>query len=398
MLAAAVTIVAALRYRPDIHRASWISNTPAKLLLAYTVWLWIQTLWALDPVQHNEAAWMFTKYVAVSYVVYHLVDTPQKVRSLLLVHLAGCLYLGLVAYGSNVSGRLDGVGGPGIDDASTLGMQMSTGVVAAAMLMLVERRWWWAFCGIAAMFATNTLVLTGSRGAFVALVASGLVLAYLHPKSYHKKFLVYASIAVLGFGALASQQFWERMQTLGVVVNQNQELEGSAESRIVMAKAQLEMAKSYPFGNGHRGTEFLSAQYLDPKWLSAGGGRSSHNTFLTALVEQGIPGAILYIAFVAWGWRSVRRLKRLSRTGELIELTVYGAAAAAGLTIVLVAGIFEDLLKTEVQIWLAALLCAIFQMSAVAARREAQTVPVAKAAKPLASNIAVAPRSVARRD
>ena len=398
MLAAAVTIVAALRYRSDVQQASWISNTPAKLLIAYTIWLWIQTPWALDSVQHNEAAWMFTKYLAVSYVVYHLVDTPQKAKSLLLVHLAGCLYLGLLAYGSNVSGRLDGVGGPGIDDSNTLGMQMSTGLVAAAMLMLVDRRWWWAFCGVAAVFAANTLVLTGSRGAFVALVAGGLVLTYLHPKAYHKKFVVYASIAILGFGALASQQFWERMNTLNAVVDKDQELESSAESRIVMAKAQLQMAAKYPFGNGHRGSEVLSAQYLDKKWLSSDGGRSSHNTFLTALVEQGIPGAILYLGFVVWGWRSIRRLRQMSRIAELETLTAYGAVAAAGLTVVLVAGIFEDLLKTEVQIWLAALLCSIFQMSSVAVQRATATGLVTNRRNPLTGNVAGAPRHAARRD
>ena len=165
-----------------------------------------------------------------------------------------------------------------------------------------------------------------------------------------------------------------------------------------MLRAFQETIEPYPFGNGHRGSEFLSAKYLDPKWLSSSGGRSSHNTFLTALVEQGIPGAILYIAFVVWGWRSVKRLKQMSRTGEFTNLTLYGAAAAAGLTIVLVAGIFEDLLKTEVQIWLAALLCAIFQMSAVVAKRETETAPVAKPANSLAGKIAVAPRYAARRD
>ena len=363
LLAAAVTLLVALRYRSPEPRPSWISTTPARLLLVYTLWLWIQSFWAIDQAQHLECCILFTKYLAVFYMVYHLIDSPEKARAFLFVHLAGCLYLGTIAYstGGGAGGRLDGVGGPGIDDSNTLGMQMGTAAAVGLALMIMETRWWMGFCAVASAFALNTLVMTGSRGAFLALLAGGLTLVYLHAKRYRKKFVVIGVVGVLAFGAVASQQFWERMNTLHAVVDENEQLEDSAESRIVIAKAQLEMAKGNPAGYGHRGTEALSARYMDRKWLTESGARSSHNTFLTALVEQGIAGAVMYLAFVAWGIRSMLRIRPILNNAETATIGMYAAAAMSGLAVVLVAGEFADFLKVEVQIWLAALVASLFQ-------------------------------------
>ena len=136
LLAAAVTFVATLRVPRDPTRESWMSTSAAKLLLGYTVWLWIQQAWALDHAEQMDICILFTKYIVLYYLIYRLVDTPQKVTWFLVAHVLGCAYLGWLAYNARVSGRLEGVGGPGIDEANALAMQMGTGVAVAAMLML----------------------------------------------------------------------------------------------------------------------------------------------------------------------------------------------------------------------------------------------------------------------
>src|SRR4029453_18780082 len=114
--------------------------------------------------------------------------TPQKVTHFLVAHVLGCAYLGWLAYNARISGRLEGVGGPGIDEANALAMQMGTGVAVAAMLMLGSRGWvrWVCFCSMP--FLLNTMVLAGSRGAFVALLATGIALWYLKPVKHRKLF------------------------------------------------------------------------------------------------------------------------------------------------------------------------------------------------------------------
>jgi len=56
LVASAVTLIALLRIKEPPGRPSWISTTPARILIAYTVWLWIQGFWALNPVANQEAA------------------------------------------------------------------------------------------------------------------------------------------------------------------------------------------------------------------------------------------------------------------------------------------------------------------------------------------------------
>ena len=362
LVASLVTFVALLRLKPAPGRPSWLSASPARILIAYTVWLWIQSFWALNPVMHREAAVLFTKYVLLFYIIYRLVQSSDDIRKFLFAHIAGCVYLGVLALGANVSGRLEGVGGPGIDEANALGMHMGTAAVAAAMVILVERKWvQWA--AIAAMpFMLNTLVLSGSRGSFLSLLCAGIVLMVLKPPQNRRLFYGLAALGVVLMLMLAPPTFWARMQTITAAVDDSKQLDTSAESRFVVVEAQWRMAKAYPLGAGHRGTEALSTQYIDEKYLARVPGaertRSSHNTFMTTLVEQGIPGALLFVWMLWWSVRTVRRLRRSSSDWDALQRSQL-ATIAAGLAIVFVAGMFVDYLKAEVQIWLLALLASL---------------------------------------
>ncbi len=371
MLAALVTLTAiVLRAPPDPGRQRWYATTPGKFMIVFTVWFWIGGLWALDPVQHWPEAVLVAKYLLVYFMVYRLIDTPGKTTAFLLLHIAGCFYLGILAYGSDASERLDGVGGPGIDDSNTLSMHLDTGVVAAAMLVLHLKDWRRYFCIAAIAFAMNAIVLTGSRGAFLALIAGGFMLLYLRPVAYKKVFYVFAALGVLLFVRVASTQFWDRMQTVQVAAAGDQEvMDGSAASRYAMAAAQLDMATLYPLGAGHRGSEVLSPRYLPQEYLTTAGVRSSHNVFLTILVEQGVPGALIFFWILIWTGTVLRRLKRETAvpnpTPEQVTRAVHAAAIGAGLMVILVAGVFADFAKCEIQVWLMALLASMLQPAMV---------------------------------
>ncbi|HEV8694405.1 MAG TPA: O-antigen ligase family protein, partial [Lysobacter sp.] len=181
---------------------------------------------------------------------------------------------------------------------------------------------------------------------------------------------------LLLFGMLASQVFLSRVETITAVTQQDAEVDRSAESRLVIIKAQWEMAKKYPFGTGHRGTAVLSPQYLDPIYLShsrvdgktVAGQRSSHNTFMTALVEQGIPGAVMFVWLWLWIASALRRAKERDTDARSTERAMLAAAIGGGLAMVFVAGQFVDYLKVEIQVWLLVLLAVVQQLkrSAVA--------------------------------
>ena len=61
LVAALVTLIGSMRLPRDTTRPSWISTTPAKLLIAYTAWCAIQMAWALERELHLELTVLFAK-------------------------------------------------------------------------------------------------------------------------------------------------------------------------------------------------------------------------------------------------------------------------------------------------------------------------------------------------
>jgi O-antigen ligase len=360
-LAAFTTLIAMWIHRkPQSTRPSWLETTPARIMILFCIWFWISTLWALDKEVHIPAAVMLSKYLLIYYMVYTLLDSTSKIERFLFVHVAGCAYLGWVALSAFSGGRLDGVGGPGIDDSSTLGMQMGTGAIAAGMLMLRYNGWRWLCIASAGALCLNTLVLTSSRGAFLGVLAGGVVVAVLRPADHARQFRIYAVLGVVALSALATGAFWDRMMTITTATSTNvEEVDISSQSRIEMFKAQLKMSRAYPLGTGHRGSEVLSKDYLATEFLYAGRSRSSHNAEMTVLVEQGIPGFVLMIALIAWVVRVLRTIKREEHSQSLASKRVLAGIVGGSLAVVLVSGFFADLAKCEVQIWMFAILAAL---------------------------------------
>jgi O-antigen ligase len=366
LIAALVTWIATLRMKDDQRRPSWISTTPAKLLLAMTLWIWVQNLWALDRVEHLDLSVVFTKYLMLFYLIYRLVDTQREAVMLLIVHVSGCAYLGWLALNASVSGRLEGVGGPGINEANAFAMQMATAIMIGSMMVLSSRGWRRLLAFASMPLLLNSIVLAGSRGSFVALLCGGVVLALVKPHAHRKVFYALASLAVVLFVMLAHEYFWSRISSIASGVEDQQDMDQSALSRIVMFEAQVKMAETHLWGTGHRGTAFLSPLYLDERFLvkdpdhpERPGERSSHNTFMTALVEQGVPGALLFAAMWAWCVAEVARVKRLRPLREVPEHMAMLAGVAGALMVVFIAGIFVDYFKAEVQVWLLATLASI---------------------------------------
>lgn len=183
------------------------------------------------------------------------------------------------------------------------------------------------------------------------------MLYLLKPDRYKKVFYGFAVLGVLLLGYVASEEFWKRMGT--IVVEQEEERDTSAQSRVALFAAQWQMSEANPLGTGHRGTEVLSPQYLDPMYLTRGGARSSHNAAFTVLVEQGWPGLVMMVAMILWVAVTLLRLRTHSRQHDTFEIGAHTAAAGGILAVVLAGGMFADYSKCEVQIWFFAVLASL---------------------------------------
>lgn len=372
LFSALVTALAIAFHKGKLRdKPLWLSNGAAVLLALYAAWMWLQTPLALDVPDHLNGTVLFSKYLLAFWFVYRIADTKESLRDVMFGHLMGCALLGIFAYTTGRDGnRLDGVGGPGIDDSNTLGMYLVTGLMVGVGLVLTQkgwRRWFALFC---MALAAEGFVLANSRGSFLGLVAGGLVIMMCKAKTHRRLFWAFAAAGVVGLFSILDEHFVDRMFTIGDVTSQEEDADTSARSRVVVAEAQLKMFADHPIGVGHRGTAVLSTKYLDPKWLTvdasgdpSSAARSSHNTFLSALVEQGILGAILFLSLVLWIVAAGLRVRRMRGPQHDPELATLGASMVGALMVILVSGNTADYLLAENQFWLLALLVSVLQMN-----------------------------------
>jgi hypothetical protein len=337
---------------------SWISTGVGRVWLLYAVWVWIQLPWAVGYGIHIDGAILFTKYVALSFLIYRVIIDERTLRMFLWAHVAGCTLFGLRGLLMTFTGRLEYVGASGVDDSNLLAAHLITGMVTAGFLFVgskgVQR--WVAFGTLP--FMMNAVILTQSRGGFLAMGAAGLCAWFFSPK----KFRPFISVAiVLGgcmFLLLANEQFWERVSTI-----QESSQGENADTRVQILGPQFEMFKDHPWGAGYRGNALLSPKYMPPELLSNAGIRSAHNTFMAALVDQGIPGALLLLSFYVWGFITLLKLKRLDKQGLSVQFGIYRGALGASLGTCVIAGVFLNLMTFEVQIWLATLLASLSNLA-----------------------------------
>ena len=379
LLSAVVAVLAVTFHRGRLApKPPWLASGPAILLVMYAAWMWIQNLWALDPVEHLEGSTKFVKYLIAFWLVYRVVDSKENLRVVLFGHAAGCLILAVLAQLTGRSeGRLDGVGGPGLDEANTLAMYLATGVVTMLGLLMTSIGWRRWVCLAMLVIIANGFVLANSRGAFLGLGAGVLVLLLCKARAHRRAFWTLMLVGALGASAIVDATFVARMDTIGDVTSTSEDADVSARSRMAIYEAQLRMAADYPLGAGFRGTVVLSRTYLDRRWLSweqdGSAGRSSHNTMMTTLVAQGWPGFVMFVCLLGWIVLAILRVRRMNSRGVDPQVITLAATCCASLSVVMVAGIGTDYLMAEVQFWLFGALVSALQLGAALPAARPQT-------------------------
>ena len=390
LIAAVIAALAVLRFRHDdaTARPPWHANWGARLLVLYVVWTWIQTFWAVNADYHFEGAILFTKYIALYVVIYRVASEEWGFDTFALAHILGCGILGWFALSYTAGGRIEGIGPANADDANSVAAQLLTGLIFCGFYFLLLRGQLLRRLAIfiAVPLIVNTIVLAASRGAVLALLATIPAAVYLAPKRNKMKIVFGTVCGVVLFVGLANDVFWTRMNTM---ITGQYGRESPPETRERLFQVGFAMAQDFPLGAGHRGFEALSPKYVPPGDLTADGIRAAHNTFIAVLVDQGVPGAILFVGMGIWCAWSLIRSRRWSQAVPLDD-ALKRAAIGASLAALFVAGQFSNLLKAEVQVWLLAMLAALDASRVVAASTEPHVVP-AQRRHPFESPVAVAP-------
>lgn len=369
LIAATITIIGIkIRSQKNIDNP-WYTSTIGKLLSLYTIWMIIQYPWVLSLEIHTNGVILNIKYILLFYILYNILDSIENIKKLIIAHSLGCFYLSWLAYGTYSGGRLEGVGGPGISDANTFALVMVSGILFASMLIFDKHKPTKLMSIAILPFMLNAVIQAGSRGAFLALIAGGIVQFFTIPNQYKKIFILLGCLGITLFFILANDGFLDRLKTMQAVAEDEVEMEASAASRAIIAKAQWEIFKDHPFGGGHRTTAILSPLYMDSSLLAYIPGqetrraRSSHNTIMSVLADHGIFGILIFFAIVIWCYKAIKRIKNSSNQTVKIETRIYTSSITGALTAIFVGGLFGNFLKLEVTIWCLATLTAMFYIN-----------------------------------
>lgn len=165
-----------------------------------------------------------------------------------------------------------------------------------------------------------TLGQTASRTSLLALTCMAGVY-FLRAEQIQKLgFIVLGLFAVVGLAVTLPQSTLERLSTIGdsFVVEQTdfdtEAMQSTAERRDLLIDA-LRMAWENPiFGVGagqysnYRYDNFKTARGENKRW------RPSHNTYAQVAAETGIPGFILFVAFLAFIYRTILKIQKFGKT------------------------------------------------------------------------------------
>lgn len=341
---------------------TFLSRPEFKLYLALVVWIWLQSLWAIAPGFHREYAVMATKFLLLFFLMHKILITEKRILGFIVANILGCAYFGWIGLGHS-SGRFESVPTPGLADGNLLSLHMVPILLLSSFLLLCnyKKSKFWLLIPIA--LTLNAIFLTQSRGGLVGLVIGCCLALLFRPKVLRGQINFYILLAIISAVQLVPEDLVNR---LSQAAGPEEERDKSAESRLVIIEAQLNMFSGQPLlGYGHRGTLILSPDYIDQSFLTSsasGSVRGSHNLLMSLLVDFGVVGSIFYLLII---YIFARRLFKMRQkiiyldkaTGNLYIMYLGGVCALVAL---MVSSMFSNSLRLEIDILLIGLLSAIY--------------------------------------
>jgi O-antigen ligase len=217
-------------------------------------------------------------------------------------------------------------------------------------LILTEKKGWVknvAFVGAGVL--TLIILLTQSRGALIALVATGLIFFVTQARGKRIKTVLIATVVGVLILPLVPSSAWQRFSGLSKLTNTatiaEADPEGSADARYNIWRVARQIISENPVtGIGLGAYSLAHATYTGRMLVppAARGFRDTHSTYLNVAAETGVPGLILFMAMIATVVAGAevtrRRAAGTPRARQLFALEL-------GLLAFLMHGIFGSLAK-----------------------------------------------------
>jgi O-antigen ligase len=348
VMTAAAVVLAFLR-PGSLSRRPLLETLPAKGIAAFFVLVCCSALFGISV--GGAGVFILNTYAKTVIFAFLIIASIRTARDLYSVVWAFVLSTGWIAYTSVFVFHLHNYGNysrlANMDtyDANDAGLVMLVGLPLTLLAFQTAKPLGKAACGFLLVGIGACLVKTGSRGAFVGLLALGAALLFLADRVSIAKRLSF--VAALGFGMVifAPPGYWEQMKT---IEDPKADYNWSAiNGRKAVAERGLGYMMEYPvFGLGINNFKRAECTISDKARNTTIGGAlrctPPHNAYIEAGAETGIPGGLLWIAMVpggvVWLIRLRKRIPRRWASGDAEErflylATMYGAVLLTGYSV-----------------------------------------------------------------
>jgi probable O-glycosylation ligase (exosortase A-associated) len=371
---AVITLIAFLLKRNSLPKLHIKKHPQTKWLILFLLNAFAVTPIAVWEEENKQLIEVIIKVILFYLVVIKTIRTKEHFRYLMIFHILGILDWGWNAFvdPQRKAGRLFGIGGPDSQNDNGTAAHLLAILPFVGSVFFTGKWWEKLLCIVTLPFVFNTFILANSRGAFIALLVTGLMSLLLTTGRLRWKTLMAMVLAGLVFYSLVDDKFIERQQTI-----QTYEEDNASVERIESWKAAFTLIREHPLGTGGGGFEALSPIYI-PDIVEAHDGevRNVHNTFLLVACEWGVQGFLLFMMFILstiWGLLKIRKEAPQTPAGERVRMD--SIALILGLVGILSAGFFFNRLYAESVYWLTAFAAVLRNIHAQVVAEASQNPP-----------------------
>jgi putative inorganic carbon (HCO3(-)) transporter len=269
---------------------------------------------ALSPVWRGgafQATTTFAKVLVLIVVMVVAVNTVRRLRLLILTQAASVAAIATVTVlkGHLVQGRLTGILEGNYSDPNDLALAFVISIPLCLALLFSTHKWISKAAWVSAILVmTYGVLLTGSRGGFLALTVTAVVCLWEFAIRGRRTYLLVLA-AVLGVIMVQASggMLTSRLKGTFDIKDNTATSYDSSQQRQALFWRSVEVSKEHPlFGVGAGNFKAVSGNW-----------HVTHNAYTQMSSEGGVPALILFVLILRSGFKNVAATKRLAnRQGE----------------------------------------------------------------------------------
>jgi len=334
--------------RPDVvSRRSLLTVWPAKVMVAFLVWACLSAVFGIS--FGNSASFILNVYVKTIVFAFLIIAAVRTTNDLAVFVWAYAVATGLLCYTSlfvfqvhHYAAGYDRLANADTYDANDLGLVLVVGLAFTLLALQNSKAKGKVFCTIVLLGTGAAIAKTGSRGAFVGLMALGVGALLLLDRVPVAQRVGFVMVTILGLTIWAPPGYFKQMQT---IEDPKSDYNWSAVNgrRQVAIRGMGYMSRFPIFGVGMhnfaRAECFISDKALHHEVGTGIRCTPPHNAYVESGAELGVPGLALWLLVIPGGVFQLIRLRlRMPRhwpRGDpeqrfLYLMTVYLAVALVG--------------------------------------------------------------------